>query len=116
MTSLIRRLCVIGPCLLLGASGVGVYAVLGCPSGWGWNNRLEAWAYMLTGPALLAILGGGPVPDVVGYAFCLGWLGLFAMAAHPLRPTSLTALLTALGCFFWFASGIVTLIMCLWGA
>ncbi len=116
MTSFVRRLSVIGPCLLLGAFCVGWYAVMGCPSAWGWGSRIEAWAYMLTGPALLAIMGGGPVPDVVGGAVCLGWLGLPAMAAHPIRPNVLTGVLTVLGCFFWFASGVVTLMMCVWGA
>ena len=48
MTSFVRRLSVVGPCLLLGAFCVGWYAVMGCPSAWGWGSRIEAWAYMLT--------------------------------------------------------------------
>jgi hypothetical protein len=71
---------------------------------------------MLTGPILLMVLGGGPVPDVVGGAVCLGWLGLPALVAHPLRPNVLTGILTVVGVFFWFASGIVIMIMCVWGA
>jgi hypothetical protein len=66
MRSFGKRLSVIVPSLLLGAFCAGLYAVNGLPSSWGWGTRLEAWAWMLTGPILLVALGGGPVPDVVG--------------------------------------------------
>jgi hypothetical protein len=71
---------------------------------------------MLMGPVLLDVLGGGPVPDVVGDAVCLGWFSFPALAAHPIRPNVLTGILTIVGAFFWFASGIITMIMCVWGA
>jgi hypothetical protein len=116
MTTLGKRLCVVGPCLLLGALCTGWYAIAGCPSGWSWGDRLEAWAYMLSGPVLLVIQGGGPVPGVVGGTVCLGWLGLPAMAAHPIRPNPLTAALTVVGSVLWFASGIITIIDAVWGA
>ncbi|HEY7159421.1 MAG TPA: hypothetical protein VH575_36080 [Gemmataceae bacterium] len=56
------------------------------------------------------------MPDVVGDAVCLGWFSFPALAAHPIRPNVLTGILTIVGAFFWFASGIITMIMCVWGA
>jgi hypothetical protein len=116
MRSTGKRLSVIGPCLLLGALCTGLYSVSGLPSGMAWGARLEAWAWMMSGPAFLAALGGGPVPDAVGCSVCLGWLALPALLAHPLRPNVITGCLTALGALFWFTSGIFTMIMCAWGA
>jgi len=116
MTPTLRRLSVLVPSLVLGAAWAGLNALGSMPAGWGVADRLWAWAYMLTGPVFHIILGGGPVPDVVGLTVALGWLGLPAMAAHPLRPSVTTGILTALGAFFWFASGIVTMIMAVWGA
>lgn len=116
MGSIGKRLSVVGPSLLMGALCTGLYAISGLPAGWDWNARFEAWTYMLTGPIFLAVLGGGPVPDVVDRAVCLGWLGLPALAAHPIDPNVWTAVATAAGAFFWFASGILLMIMCVWGA
>jgi hypothetical protein len=116
MRSFGKRLSVIAPSLLLGAFCVGLYAVSELPAGWGWGGRLEAWALMLTGPILLIVMGGGPVPDVVGGAVCLGWVALPALFAHPVRPNVLTGVITALGAFFWFTSGVIIMMMCVWGA
>jgi hypothetical protein len=70
---------------------------------------------MLTGPIFLVVLGGS-THEVVACAACLGWLALPALGAHPIRPNVFTGILTALGAFFWFTSGILTMIMCVWGA
>jgi hypothetical protein len=116
MRSVSNRLSVIGISLLLGAFFTGLYSVNGLPARWGWADRLGAWGWMMTGPVYLATLGGGPVPDVVAGAACLGWAAVPALLAHPIRPNLFTACLTALGAFFWFASGIITMIRCVWGA
>jgi hypothetical protein len=116
LASIGRRLSVIGPALLLGAAWAGLYALTGLPEGWEWSARLEAWVSMLTGPIFILVLSGKAALSPMGVPICLGWLGLPALAAHPLRPLLGTGVVTALGTFFWFASGILTMIMCVWGA
>lgn len=115
MPSVVRRLSVVGPSLLLGAAWTGWYALYGLPIGWGAGARLQAWTSMLIGP-VFRLIAGGPVSDAVGLLVALGWLGLPAMTAHPIHPSVGTGVLTASGAFFWFASGILTMILCVWGA
>jgi len=48
-------------------------------------------------------------------AIGLGWLGLLLAPAHPADPNWATGVLTAAGLALWFFSGLLAVMLVVWG-
>jgi hypothetical protein len=105
--------------------GVGIGLALGClfsgctattqiPDSTGVGDRLLVFAGMLTGPFCAYVLLGA---TDLSYSPIRIWqtLGLFSIpliAAYPVRPSVVTACVSAIGLAFWFWAGFISVIYC----
>jgi hypothetical protein len=99
-----QRLRVIGLGIILGAMFALWVAGPFVGSGVSVDERARLWLAVMSGPLIGSWMG------LMNYAppVCAGWLGLFLIAAHPLRPSRLTAFITILGLLVWFFAGFFT--------
>ena len=73
---------------------------------------LQVWAKVMAGP-----LAGSAweIVDPFNLVY-LGWLGLPLIVAYPSRPCWATACLAAMGFSLWFLSGVLSVMVAVWGA
>jgi hypothetical protein len=116
MRTVAQRLMVLCSGILAGALCLALYSVDGMPSAWTFGQQVEAWALMMTGPALSVILVMEFPPPVLGALILVAWLSLPALFAHPVKPNVVTGALTLLALFLWFSAGWLTMICAVWGA
>jgi hypothetical protein len=116
MRNFIQRLSVLLGGILFAAFCNAVYVGLELPTSWDLAHRAEAWAWMMTGPIFLVVLGVSASPTYVASAVTLAWMSIPLIFAHPVRPGKLTAGLTLSALFLWFHAGWLALIMAVWGA
>lgn len=102
--------------LLLGCLFSGCCAATQLPSGWGFTGRATAWCWYMAGPFVIFPMGALPTHPLAANCVGLGFLSVPLIAAHPIRPSAVTAAVSLVGCALWFAASFVTIAWAVWGA
>jgi len=68
----------------------------------------EFWALNMLGPLGSIYLDRGTAAG----SLTIGWLLVMMIAAHPLRPSTTTAVITIIGCSLWWFLGFTLMTYC----
>ena len=108
---------VVGPGLIIGSLFSGCCAATQLPTSWDFADCTAAWAWYMAGPFAMFLMGISEIthPFVSG-CVALGLLAIPMIAAHPIRPSVATAIISVVGFVFWFSASFFTVAWAVWGA
>jgi hypothetical protein len=108
---------VVGLGLIAGSLFSGCCAATQVPSSWDFAHREAAWTWYMAGPFAMFLMGISEIthPFASG-CVALGLLAIPMIAAHPVRPSIATAIVSVVGFVFWFAASFFTVVWAVWGA
>jgi hypothetical protein len=109
------RLSVLVPCLLIVVLLDVAFSLTQLPLSWGWDQRLHVFGWIMAGP-IVFFAWGGQGPDVVSGAAMIACIFPPALIAHLVKPNLVTGVATVIGSVFWVGSGILFMLMAIWGA
>jgi hypothetical protein len=117
MSRILSRLKVVGIGFFLGTLFSGCCTVTQLPSEWDAGKKFEGWLWFMSGPFCMFVMGINDIghPFVAG-CVSLGFIGTLLLFAHPLRPSRITAVVSAPGIMLWILASFFTIIMVVWGA
>src|SRR5262249_40941940 len=107
---------VVGLGLIAGSLFSGCCAAIQVPTSWDVAHRAAAWTWYMAGPFATVLMGISEIthPFVSG-CVALGLLAIPMIAAHPIRPSIVTAIVSVVGFAFWFAASFFTVVWAAWG-
>jgi hypothetical protein len=71
------------------------------------SHRAFAWSSVMGGPILGTAWGMATDYPIIR----LGWLGLFLIPAHPVRPQPVMGCVTVIGLVLWFIAGALAMMV-----
>jgi hypothetical protein len=103
--------------MVLGSLLSAIWAASQLPSTWSLAERVSAWLWYMSGPFCWLTMGI-PAPTIEPFVFAcvsVGVLCIPTLVAHPIRPSSATAVITLLGFAAWFNASFFTVVWAVWG-
>jgi hypothetical protein len=117
MERFLARAKIVGAGLIVGSLLSGCCAATQIPTSWDFAQRAGTWFWYMAGPFAMFLMGISEIthPFVSG-CVVFGLLAIPMIAAHPIRPSAVTACVSIVGFVFWFAASFFTVVWAVWGA